>query len=255
MDAWTILTLLFSFCMAFALGSNDAANALGTSYGTKALPVWVIFACGGTAEFLGAMFLSSKVATTLKNNIINDLDELDIFVKQRMMFAICVASFIFIMTSSISGMPISGTHTAVGAMLGAGIVGSSAANLNWNKVGLIFASWFFSPLFSATLAGTLMCCVSAFTLNTKYYSFRARILFLQLIIGACIAALTYILDKFFNRTLGYVENEDRLSGKAQSVRNTFGMSNATYILILEIIGFLIGVIICRLTVVIICLTR
>ena len=51
------------------------------------------------------------------------------------MFSVCLASFIFIMTSSISGMPISGTHTVVGGLLGAGIVATGFENLNWNKFG------------------------------------------------------------------------------------------------------------------------
>ncbi len=52
-----------------------------------------------------------------------------------MMFSVCLASFGFIMTSSFSGMPISGTHTVVGSLLGAGIVGTGVENLNWKKLG------------------------------------------------------------------------------------------------------------------------
>lgn len=92
------------------------------------------------------------------------------------MFAVCVASFIFIMTSSFSGMPISGTHTVVGAMLGTGVVGSSFWELNWKKFGLIVASWVVSPLLASIFAFILMTLVSALTLNTMEYSFRARIL-------------------------------------------------------------------------------
>lgn len=42
-----------------------------------------------------------------------------------MMFTVCLVSFTFIMTASFTGMPISGTHTVVGALIGAGLVGSS----------------------------------------------------------------------------------------------------------------------------------
>ncbi len=41
-----------------------------------------------------------------------------------MMFTVCLISFIFIMTASFTGMPISGTHTVVGALIGVGMVGS-----------------------------------------------------------------------------------------------------------------------------------
>ncbi len=75
MQAWTFATLLFSFLMAFSIGSNDAATGLGTSYGTKAIPLKVIIFNGALAEFFGAMFCSDKVATTLSKDIVPDLGQ------------------------------------------------------------------------------------------------------------------------------------------------------------------------------------
>lgn len=51
--------------MAFSIGANDAANGLGTSYGTKAIPWWFIVTNGAAAEFVGAMFCSDKVSAVL----------------------------------------------------------------------------------------------------------------------------------------------------------------------------------------------
>jgi PiT family inorganic phosphate transporter len=76
MDIWLLLTLLLSFLMAFSIGSNDAANGLGTSYGTKALPLRMIIFNGALAEFFGAMFCSDKVAVTLSSDIVKDLTTL-----------------------------------------------------------------------------------------------------------------------------------------------------------------------------------
>ena len=92
------------------------------------------------------------------------------------MFAVCLASFIFIMTSSFSGMPISGTHTVVGALLGAGIVATGFTNLNWTKLGYIVLSWFLSPALAALLTYILMFLVSSLTMNTAKLNFRSRIL-------------------------------------------------------------------------------
>jgi len=76
------------------------------------------------------------------------------------MLAASIASFLFIMSSSLFGIPISGTHTVVGALIGAGLVGTSASALNWEKLTLIVSSWFLSPLLSATLCflNTLLLC-------------------------------------------------------------------------------------------------
>ena len=65
MDFWCILTIVLSFLMAFSIGSNDASNGLGTSYGTKAIPMWAIIFNGAWAEFVGSMFCSDKVSATL----------------------------------------------------------------------------------------------------------------------------------------------------------------------------------------------
>jgi phosphate/sulfate permease len=63
------------------------------------------------------------VAVALSANIITGLENAETRIQERMMFSVCLCSFLFIMTSSIFGMPISGTHTVVGALIGAGMVG------------------------------------------------------------------------------------------------------------------------------------
>lgn len=131
MDFWIVSTLIFSFLMAFSIGANDAANGLGTSYGTKALPLKWIILNGALAEFFGAMFCSDKVAVTLSHDIVTGLDSYDTLTQQKMMFSVCLCSFAFIMTSSVSGMPISGTHTVVGALIGAGLVVSGLNGVNY----------------------------------------------------------------------------------------------------------------------------
>ena len=110
------------------------------------------------------------------------------------MFSVCLASFIFIMTSSFSGMPISGTHTVVGALLGAGIVATGFSNLNWTKLGYIVLSWFVSPALAALITCILMLLVSRFTMNTSKVGFRVRILSLQLISAACFVTIAALLS-------------------------------------------------------------
>lgn len=73
MDIWCILTIAFSFMMAFSIGANDASNGLGTSYGTQAIPMWAIIINGALSEFVGSMFCSDKVAATLSSNIITEI--------------------------------------------------------------------------------------------------------------------------------------------------------------------------------------
>ena len=75
-QVWLILTIIFSFLMSFSIGSNDAANGLATSYGSKALGTTKLIILGGFGVFIGAMFCSSEVAATLTTKIIPGLQDL-----------------------------------------------------------------------------------------------------------------------------------------------------------------------------------
>ena len=68
---WTILVL--SFAMSYSIGANDAANALGTSYGSNAAKLWVLLVLGSIFELVGAVWCSSKVAGTLADKLLPTL--------------------------------------------------------------------------------------------------------------------------------------------------------------------------------------
>jgi PiT family inorganic phosphate transporter len=167
MDIWIIFVIILSLLMSFSIGSNDAANGLATSYGSKALSLKKLVVIGSISEFIGAMFCANKVAATLSEDIIPTLSLINQSEERVMMFSTCLASFVFIMSSSIFGMPISGTHTVVGALLGTGIIVVGPYNLSWIKMGHIALSWIISPLLACALSCGLMLTVCSLTLNTK----------------------------------------------------------------------------------------
>lgn len=68
---WTVLVL--SFAMSYSIGANDAANALGTSYGSNAAKLWVLLVLGAIFELVGAVWCSSKVAGTLADKLLPTL--------------------------------------------------------------------------------------------------------------------------------------------------------------------------------------
>ena len=78
-----------------------------------------------------------------------------------------IAAFIFIFGSSLVGMPISGTHTVVGSLIGAGIVGAGASNIGWDALVKIVLSWFVSPILTAFLSYCLFMLVCYSTLGGK----------------------------------------------------------------------------------------
>ena len=109
------------------------------------------------------------------------------------MFSVCTCSFIFIILASKIGMPISGTHTVIGSLLGAGLVSVGNQNLNFNELKRIFISWIISPTITALLSFLIMIFVSFFILNTKRWSFTTRLYFLHFMCSICISLLTVIL--------------------------------------------------------------
>lgn len=112
------------------------------------------------------------------------------------MFGVCLASFLFIITSSLLKMPISGTHTVVGALLGAGLYQSDVQNLNFVMLGKIVGSWLMSPIISTLISFTLMLTVTNLSLSqTKY---RTRLLNLQLIFGFTISLFVLSLLLLLN---------------------------------------------------------
>ena len=66
---------LLSWVMAFAVGANDAANSLATSYGSGAMSLRPLVLCGGVFEFIGSVWRSQKVAGNLAYDMIDNLDE------------------------------------------------------------------------------------------------------------------------------------------------------------------------------------
>lgn len=195
MDGYVIAIGILSFLMSFSIGANDAANALATSYGSNALRLLWLVILGSIFEFIGAFWCSGHVAGKLVGNVIQTIDTLESEVVEKMMLGTSIASFVFIMASSVFGMPISGTHTVVGALIGSGLATLGAESINWGKLGIIASSWVVAPILSIALCGLFFVIVCSFTLNSARNSFKARLLWLTLISGIAFMLISVMIIK------------------------------------------------------------
>ena len=186
---------VLSFFMSFSIGANDAANALATSYGSNALRLLYLVILGAIFEFIGAYWCSGHVAGKLVGNVIENVDTLPDLLVEQMMLGTSISSFIFIMSSSIFGMPISGTHTVVGALIGSGLAAVGASNINWGKLGVIVASWFVAPLLSILLCGLFFLAVCSLTLDQQRNKFAARLLWLTIFTGIAFMLICIMFVK------------------------------------------------------------
>jgi len=137
--------MVFTACaMAFAHGSNDVANAVGplaAIYGViasggeiaskTAMPSWILL-LGGLGIVVGLATYGWKVIATIGKKITE-------LTPSRGFAAELGAAGTVVLASGI-GLPISTTHTLVGAVLGVGLARGIGA-LNLKVIGTIFMSW------------------------------------------------------------------------------------------------------------------
>ncbi len=171
----TGLAMVFGLYMAWNIGANDVANAMGTSVGSGALTLKRAVILAAIMEFCGAFFLGPHVTDTIRKGIIDPemfkLDPGGLEQGARMfcfaMLAALLAAGAWLQIASYFGWPVSTTHSIVGSIVGVGCVYGGIEAVNWfggdgfnvltilrGKGGLssIVASWVVSPLMSGTIA-------------------------------------------------------------------------------------------------------
>ena len=166
-DTIIILACIFGFFMAWGVGANDVANAMGTSVGSKALTLKQAIMIAIVFEFAGAYLAGGAVTATIRKGIIDpsllaSTPELLIF---GMMSALLAAA-IWLLVATFYGWPVSTTHTIVGAIVGFAAIGISPDAVNWGKVEKIVARWVVSPLTAGFIAFFLFRSVQKLVLDT-----------------------------------------------------------------------------------------
>ena len=158
---------VFGFFMAWGIGANDVANAMGTSVGAKALTLSQAILVACIFEFAGAYLAGGEVTSTIRKGIIDpsllaNTPELLVFG----MLASLLAAGSWLLIASYNGWPVSTTHSIVGAIVGFAAVGISVDAVSWGKVTSIVSSWIVSPLMAGTLSFLIFRTVQHLILNT-----------------------------------------------------------------------------------------
>lgn len=190
-----ILACIFGLFMAWGVGANDVANAMGTSVGSKALTIKQAIIIAMIFEFLGAYLAGGAVTSTIRKGIVDPAvmsgsPELLVYG----MLSALLAAGTWLLIASILGWPVSTTHSIVGAIVGFAAVGISADAVAWGKVLSIVASWVVSPLLAGTIAFFIFRSVQRLILNTEDPMSNARryIPFYMFAVGFLIAMVTLL---------------------------------------------------------------
>ncbi len=162
-----VLAIIFGFYMAWGIGANDVANAMGMPVGSGAITVKQAIIIAAVFEFAGAFIAGGQVTETIRKGIIDTPSlagspELIIYG----MLAALLAAAIWLMIATSRGWPVSTTHTIVGAIVGFGVAGVGVDAVHWEKIGSIVASWLVSPLVGGTISLILMISIRKLILDT-----------------------------------------------------------------------------------------
>jgi PiT family inorganic phosphate transporter len=155
MDTTTfILTVasLGGLYMAWTIGANDVANAMGTSVGSGALTLRGAIVVAGVFEFGGAMLVGGSVTNTIRKGIV----DIETFGSDPMILAVgmtccLLAAALWLNLATYAGWPVSTTHSIVGAVVGFGVTAGGIGAVDWGTVGSIAASWVISPVMGGLL--------------------------------------------------------------------------------------------------------
>jgi len=134
--------------VGWSIGANDAANSLGTAVGSRVLTLRQAIVLIAIFGFLGAFLQGSYVTKTIGKGIV-PMDQLD---KNLSLYLALVASFAacaWVVLATYWKMPISTSHSIVGAVAGAGL--AIGAPIKWKVLLDIFICWIFTPIGSAIL--------------------------------------------------------------------------------------------------------
>lgn len=162
------LAIIFGFFMAWGVGANDVANAMGTSVGSRALTVKQAILIAIVFEFFGAWLAGSDVTSTIRKGIVDSSllkDDPNLLVYG--MLSSLAAAGIWLALASFKGWPVSTTHSIVGAIVGFTAVGISFDAVEWATVGQIAASWVVSPLLAGLIAFVVYWSVRILILDTE----------------------------------------------------------------------------------------
>ncbi len=158
------IAAVLAFYMAWAIGANDVANAMGTSVGSGALTVGGAIIVAAIFEFAGAFLAGGHVTDTVRKGML----DMSLLGREQLiygMMASLASAGTLLIGATRFGLPISTTHAIVGAIVGFGAVAIGIDAVNWPKVLQISLSWITSPLLAGVIAFAIFHLIRSTILN------------------------------------------------------------------------------------------
>jgi PiT family inorganic phosphate transporter len=159
--------------MAWNIGANDVANAMGTSVGSHAITLKQAVLLAAVFEFGGAFLVGGHVTDTVRKGIVSPAvfqGQPELFVLG--MLAALLAAGVWLHLATFLGLPVSTTHSIIGAIVGFGILVGGLSAVRWGRLGSVVLSWLVSPV-SGGFMGWLTFTYIKRTVLTRWNPVRA----------------------------------------------------------------------------------
>ena len=198
MEMYLIAALgLAGLYMAWNIGANDLANAMGTVVGTGALSLRKVIVLAAIFEFLGAVFFGKRVTTTIAKGIvpIDLVGSIDPNLVVIGMLAAILAAGLWVTFATFYNLPVSTSHATVGGVLGFGLSVSylgiiPLSAINWPVMLRIVLSWFISPVMGGVLGFTIFVLIRTLVLHRAEGDVEKYFVPLQ-VLTACYIAFAH----------------------------------------------------------------
>ena len=194
-----IIGYIFGFYMAWNIGANDVANSMASAVGAKAITIRQAIFIAGILNLVGATFIGSHVTNTIRKGIVSTDVLADPHAALIGALSALLAAALWVSFATFKSLPVSTTHSIVGAMIGFGIMTGGLGVINWGKLGAVVASWIISPVFSLVIAFVMFKFIVKAVLS-RQDPFKWGIAFSPLFIG--LASFVVVLSFLFKTPLG-----------------------------------------------------
>ncbi|MFH1580851.1 MAG: inorganic phosphate transporter [Pseudomonadota bacterium] len=212
---------ILGFYMAWNIGANDVANSMASAVGAKAITVRQAIFIAGILNIVGAVFIGSHVTNTIRKGIVSTEILTDPHIALIGALSALLSAALWVSFATWKSLPVSTTHSIVGAMIGFGIMAGGFSVIKWGKLGAVVLSWVISPVFSLVIAYVMFKLIVKIILSRKD-SFAWALKLSPFFIG--IAVFIVVLSFLFKTPLG----------------KTLAMGNLTALLFALIVAIIFG---------------
>ncbi|GLC32995.1 hypothetical protein PLESTB_000382400 [Pleodorina starrii] len=246
---WLVVVGSFAaFAFGWGTGSNDVANAFGTSVGAKTLTLKQAVIIAAIFEFVGALVLGRVSTSTIAGGIA----QITYFQREPEIYAygmICALTvgFVWQALASFWELNVSATHSIIGAIIGFSLVYGGGPAVNWatpdktsfppyKGVVPIILSWFVSPVLTGACAALFFFVTRTLVLRReKSYQLSFWVLPVMVLFTSWIN-IYFVFTKGAKKTF-QSDGDDWTDGKAAWVAAccAAGLSFLTIVIVLPLL--------------------